>query len=1090
MEMTMRSSAIVWLMLAICLLANVEADNDFRFISYHDLLPSSDRFTDVNVTTFSRLLFDVSREQVIVGARDTLYRMSLQLKVREKSTWEVSPKIREVCLQKGQSEVDCQNYIMVLQPLGHRLYVCGTYAFSPNCSWHQMENLNVTRYDKGVAKCPFSPHANITTLMTESGQMFVATPTDFTSTDPAILRTDVTQDNARMIRTNQYNSKWLNEPQFVGSFEHGEFIYFIFREIAVEFMNCGKVVYSRIARVCKNDPGGTHILKDNWTSFVKARLNCSLPGEYPFYFDEVQGIAYSADEGVLYGTFTTPQNSIHGSAICAFNMTSIQNAFAGPFKHQDSPDSIWRRQEMPYRDHFECGKGSNGRHSQLMDSSKYQLMDQAVQPTTSTPLFHTKLERLNHLALDMISTKLHENVRILYVSNEDGQVKKISVLPRTKETCVIEVWRPEIGNYKIKTIQYLKETDSLYVGTDKSLIRISSQHCNRHKSKQSCINSMDPYCGWNELQEMCTTAPKGDPLVRHWYQNATQCPILDSPVDGGWSAWSEWFKCAQSGDNPSKIDEPGSNVDSCWCRTRTCDNPLPKSGGRSCTGMNIMVTNCTVNGGWTEWSAWSACSQTCGIAIKTRRRTCGNPKPAFGGRVCVGPDRAEIYCPHLPPCPVPKAAPIDGGWGPWGPWSECSAVCGGGFKIRRRKCDDPEPQNGGMECPGCHIEYESCNVQPCSDIKKLGSWTPWMITSNGTVGDSGHVEKRFRFACKAPVSESTAIKISLAKEESRVCYNDGSCQRSGDGSDDGGWSDWSSWTPCTRPCGGGQQYRTRTCERGSDCEGNGKMARACNIQPCKGEWSCWTDWSPCSVSCGIGKRTRTRECMAISDNEIDGPGCDGPDIQQETCEMPSCDTFLGWSNWSNWTECNEDGERSRFRRCLVTKPSSKECLGNEREIRMCNALPINEKSQQVQSAGMAVHWIVFVVLISIIVSAVCAVFATKYTIDKKNRGLKSIQGSPCYGAYPNQYSSLPTKDYTENKPKRQSSFNGGIAGSSKISNGHTTLTKSNNVNGNNNTPKILVKAYNETDTATIKRNSHALNNMRHVRQIEDDKDKY
>lgn len=57
----------------------------------------------------------------------------------------------------------------------------------------QMENLNVTRYDKGVAKCPFNPHANITTLMTENGQMFVGSPTDFSGSDPAILRADVSQ---------------------------------------------------------------------------------------------------------------------------------------------------------------------------------------------------------------------------------------------------------------------------------------------------------------------------------------------------------------------------------------------------------------------------------------------------------------------------------------------------------------------------------------------------------------------------------------------------------------------------------------------------------------------------------------------------------------------------------------------------------------------------------------------------------------------------------------------------------------------------------------------------------------------------------
>jgi len=53
--------------------------------------------------------------------------------------------------------------------------------------------------------------------------------------------------------------------------------------------------------------GGLLILKDNWTSFLKARLNCSLPGEYPFHFDEVQGISFSADDGELYATFSTPE---------------------------------------------------------------------------------------------------------------------------------------------------------------------------------------------------------------------------------------------------------------------------------------------------------------------------------------------------------------------------------------------------------------------------------------------------------------------------------------------------------------------------------------------------------------------------------------------------------------------------------------------------------------------------------------------------------------------------------------------------------------------------------------------------------------
>lgn len=538
--------------------------------------------------------------------RDHLYRTSLKLDLKEKVTWEASSAIRDICIEKGQTENDCKNYIMVLQSYGNRIYTCGTHAFSPACSWRSIDNLNITQFDKGVAKCPFNPYANVTSHMSETGQLFVGSPTDFSGSDPAILRVDVSNHgNSRMLRTKQYDSKWLNDPQFVGSFEHGHFIYFIFREKALEHINCGKIIYSRIARICKNDPGGTVFFKENWTSFVKARLNCSLPGEYPFYFDEVTSTSYSQQEGILYATFTTPPNSIHGSAVCAFNISAIQNAFSGPFKYQESQGQAWHQVYLPNRDYHECQADNaesviNRRSINLMESTKFQLMDQAIQPITVRPLHYSKLERFTHITVDIISTKLHESVQVLYIATETGLIKKASIIPRTKESCIIEIWQLNAPNNNIKALQYLKETESVYVGTQTSVLRISSQHCERHTSQQACLNAMDPYCGWNEVLEKCTSAPNKNTLTKFWLQNASECPILTSPIDGSWGAWSNWFKCAQQSSGSSMViafQDNDVNTDSCLCRTRKCDNPASQNGGRDCAGMNIAVTNCTVHGG-------------------------------------------------------------------------------------------------------------------------------------------------------------------------------------------------------------------------------------------------------------------------------------------------------------------------------------------------------------------------------------------------------------------------------------------------------------------------------------------------------------
>ena len=73
------------------------------------------------------------------------------------------------------------------------------------------------------------------------GELYSGTVSDFSGTDALIIR--------NQIRTEQYNLKHLNNPDFVGSVEDEDYVYFFFRESAVEHINCGKVTKSSIIQL-------------------------------------------------------------------------------------------------------------------------------------------------------------------------------------------------------------------------------------------------------------------------------------------------------------------------------------------------------------------------------------------------------------------------------------------------------------------------------------------------------------------------------------------------------------------------------------------------------------------------------------------------------------------------------------------------------------------------------------------------------------------------------------------------------------------------------------------------------------------------
>ncbi|MEQ2195993.1 Semaphorin-5B, partial [Xenoophorus captivus] len=99
-----------------------------------------------------------------------------------------------------------------------------------------------------------------------------------------------------------------------------------------------------------------------------------------------------------------------------------------------------------------------------------------------------------------------------------------------------------------------------------------------------CLEARDPYCGWDFRQRKCTTLEESSNMSQ-WKQNITICPLRNQTFDGGFGPWTSWHPCNN--------DDPLDGVSSCLCRSRSCDSPAPRCGGKNCEGPTIEVSNCS-----------------------------------------------------------------------------------------------------------------------------------------------------------------------------------------------------------------------------------------------------------------------------------------------------------------------------------------------------------------------------------------------------------------------------------------------------------------------------------------------------------------
>ncbi|XP_040011428.1 semaphorin-6A isoform X2 [Xiphias gladius] len=474
------------------------------------------------IMIMNRTLYIAARDHIYTVDTDTAN--SDEIFFSKKMTWKSRQADVDTCRMKGKHKDECHNFIKVLlQQNDETLFVCGTNAFNPSCRTYKMDTLEALGEEiSGMARCPYdAKHANV--ALFANGKLYSATVTDFLAIDAVIYRS---LGDSPTLRTVKHDSKWLKEPYFVQAVDYGDFIYFFFREIAMEYNTMGKVVFPRVARVCKNDRGGSpRVLEKQWTSFLKSRLNCSIPGDSHFYFNILQAVTdviHINGRDVVMATFSTPYNSIPGSAVCAYDMAEVANTFTGRFKEQKSPDSTWTpfpEEKVPKPRPGNCAgtpsmeryKVSNEFPDDTLNFIKmHPLMDEAVPSIANRPWFLKTMVRyrLTRIVVDNEAGP-HKNHTVVFLGSEKGIILKFLAKMNNgflNDSLFLEelnVYNPDkcsidgVEDKRIIGMQIDSKSHALWVAFTSCVVKVPLSRCERHgRCKKSCIASRDPYCGW------------------------------------------------------------------------------------------------------------------------------------------------------------------------------------------------------------------------------------------------------------------------------------------------------------------------------------------------------------------------------------------------------------------------------------------------------------------------------------------------------------------------------------------------------------------------------------------------------------------
>ncbi|KAG8579259.1 hypothetical protein GDO81_010779 [Engystomops pustulosus] len=431
------------------------------------------------------------------------------------------------------------------------------------------------------------------------------------------------------------------------------------------------------------------------------------------------------------------------------------------------------------------------------------------------------------------------------------------------------------------------------------------------------------------------------------------------------------------------------------------------------------------DGNWGQWSKFGSCSRTCGTGVRYRTRSCDNPHPSNGGRSCVGlsyelqlcnteecdkdsddfreeqcrqwdpffeyqdtkhqwipyehPDekeRCHLYCQSKENGDVVymKRLAHDG--------TQCSykdshSICvrGDCLKVGCDKVIGSSKKED--KCGSCGGDNSHCKIVKGTFTrtpKKQGYIRIFEIPAGArhlliqeTESSAHHIEdviphgnNKISLSYKYMIHEdSLNVGNNFVLEEDVAQYE---------------WA-LKKWSHCSKPCGGGNQFTKYGCRRKSDhkmvhkklCESIPKLKpirRACNLQECSQPIWMTGDWEKCSATCGkTGYESRTVKCIQpLSDNtnrSVHSKYCNEnrPETKRP-CNRQPCPVQWRVGPWSQCSVTCGNGTQERQALCGSSDNKIDNCKDDKPEtIRICRLSSCSGNTSDPLKKNYIVQWL-------------------------------------------------------------------------------------------------------------------------------------